>query len=184
MKNMLKKFSFIVIAISFFFVTSCDELSELTLNVPLPIEFHTSGSNTSLSESEYFCLSQYEDWRENQEDIESAKFLTASYWTLDATPNLTGNVSFSLYNEFGGLLFTVNLGRITVADYIDNPFELELTESQIQILDDYLSDLAAQNKCFQSTLSVTGITGDTNIQGNYELSGKVEIVLETEVNVD
>jgi hypothetical protein len=184
MKNIFKKIGLVFIGISLFFLNSCDELSQLTLNIPLPIEFYTSGTNTSLSETEYFCLSSYEEWRDNQDDVESAKFLTASYWTLDATPNLRGDLSFSLYNDFGGLLFTVSMGNVRAADYINTPYELQLNESQIQVLDNYLMDLAAQDKCFQSVLSISNITGDTNIQGQFELSGKVEIVLETEVNVE
>lgn len=184
MKNILKKLSFILVISSFMLFTSCDELSELTLNVPLPIEFSTSGSNTSLSENEYFCLSQYEEWRDNQDDIESAKFLTASYWTLDGTtPNLRGDVSFSLYSG-GVLLFTYNFGTITAADYETDPYELMLTESQIQAFDNVLSNLFDNDACFTGTLTVNNVTGDTDISGNRVLNGKVELVLETEVKVD
>ncbi len=183
--------SLIKIVISFVFITffigsSCDDLSQLTLNVPLVIEFISEGPNTTSSDEEFFCLSSYEEWRDNQEDIESAKYLAASYWTLEGedfsqtTPNLRGNVSFSLF-ESGIHLFTVSFGNITAADYLENPYVLELNESDVQALDDILLNLAGNDACFTSTLNVTNITGDTNASGDYVLNGKVEIVLETEV---
>jgi len=185
MKKNIKKIIFTFLATSLIMLTSCDELSQLLLNIPLPIEFSASGTNTSISETEFFCLTQYSEWRDNQDDIESANFLAASYWTLDgSSPNLRGNVSFSLFDGFGGLLFTVNLGNITAADYLENPYELSLNADQIQAFDAVLSNLADNDACFTATLSVTDITGDTNASGEYVLNGKVEIVLETDVNID
>ncbi len=180
----LNKIVLLFLTSSLLFFSGCDELSQLTLNVPLVINFGTSGPNTSTEDTEYFCLSDYTDWEENQDDIESAKFLTASYWTLDATPNLEGNVTVYLYDSNGSVIFTYNLGTITAADYIDEPFELTLTQAQIDVFDGVLSNLSGNNGCFTSKLTVTNITGTTNSSGNYVLNGKVEIVLETEVNTD
>jgi hypothetical protein len=166
--------------------TSCDELSQLTLNVPLPIEFSAVGSNTTVTESEFFCLSSYKEWRDNQEDIESAKYLAASYWTLEgSSPNLEGDVSFTL-SSGGSEIFTYPLGRIKADDYIDSAYVFDLNENQINALNDILTFLTDMNNdiCFTGVLNVENITGQTNASGNYVLNGKVEIVLETEVNTD
>lgn len=182
MKNLFQKTIFTLLTMSVFIFTSCDELSQLALNIPLPIEFSARGSNTTISETEQFCLSDYQEWRDNMENVESVKFLKASYWTLDgSTPNLKGNVSFTLLNEVGNTIFIVDLGNITAADYLSNPFELQLTEDQVAALDDYLSVLAFNDRCFTSILTVTNVTGDTNMSGERVLNGKVEIVLETDV---
>lgn len=183
MKNIFRNITLLIFGASLLLFTSCDELSQLPINVPVSIEFTSSGTNTSLTETNYFCLSDYEEWRDNQDDIQSVTFLTASYWTLDgSSPNLRGDLVFTLLNASGTAIFTFDFGTITAANYEDTAFELQLTAAQIQALDDYLSDLAVNDKCFQSVLTITNITGDTNIQGQYVLNGKVEIVLEAEVD--
>ena len=117
-------------AIAFFI--GCDELSKLNINVPLDIIISTSGPNTTITESEFFCLSQYKDWRDNQEDIESANFLEASYWTVSATPNLQGDVTITLAVDSGPPFYTQTIPNVRPADYMgDNPIQLEFTEAQI-----------------------------------------------------
>jgi len=183
MKNIFNNITLIIFATSLFLVMSCDELGQLPINVPVSIEFTTSGTNTSLTETNSFCLSDYEEWQENQDDIQSVTFLTASYWTLaGSSPNLSGDLIFTLLSSSGSTIFSYNFGTVTAADYEDTPFQLQLSAAQIQALDDYLSDLAVNDKCFQSVLTITNITGDTNAQGQFVLNGKVEIVLEAEVD--
>lgn len=186
MKNIFKLFTLIFIAVSFL-ISSCDELNKLILNVPLIIEFSSVGPNSSTSDSDSFCLTDYSDWRENQNDIESAKFLAASYWTLKegTSPNLSGDVSVSLFdaNNNNKLIFTYSLGNIVAAAYVENPAELKLNKTQIQALDDVLSGMADNNACFTASINVTNITGD-KIQGDFVLNAKVEIVVETEVKTN
>ena len=105
MKKNLKKLILLkTILRSFLLFSGCDELSELDVNVPVEINFSSRTPNSSTTVSEFFCLSQYEDWREYQSDIrESSRYITGSYWTLEEydgnalTPNLQGTVSFTLY---------------------------------------------------------------------------------------
>jgi hypothetical protein len=184
--NKISKMLLSLLFASLIFVNGCDDLNNLTLNVPLAIEFSSVGSNTTTSDTEYFCLSDYSEWRDNQNDIESAKYLKAAYWTLapGTTSNLRGNVSVSLYNNNGGVIFTYPLGNILASDYIDNPFELELNQTQIAALDAVLNGMSGNQACFSSSLNVTNITGDKNAQGDFVLNGKVEIVLETEVKTN
>ncbi|MCW8850199.1 MAG: hypothetical protein OQJ81_09510 [Melioribacteraceae bacterium] len=179
MKHIFKLFTLIFIAISFLF-SSCDELSNLTIGIPLDIFISTSGSNTTITESEFFCLSQYEEWRDNQEDIESVKFLEASYWTKSASPNLRGDVTITLKNQ-NSQIFSYTLSNVRPADYIENPVKIELTQNEIQIFDNLLSNLANMDACFTTELRVSNITGDKNTSGEYELNGQVSIVLETDV---
>ena len=185
MKKNIKKVLFLMFLPIFMVFTSCDELSELALNIPLVIEFSASGTNTTVSETEFFCLSQYDEWRDNQEDIENAEYVAASYGTLaGSSPNLNGNVSFALYDGLGNLIFTVSLGNITAADYISTPYELSLTADQVNAFNSILANLPNNDGCFTGELRVTDITGQTNANGEYVLNGKVEIVVEATVKTD
>ncbi len=180
MKNILKKITMLSVLLSFFAFSGCDELSDLTVNIPLEIAFDVRGNSDSPNNSKNFRLSQYEAWREHQEDVESAKFLKASYWTISASPNLTADLQFSLSTGSGEPLFTFLMNNIVADDYKDKAYELKLTDGQIEALDNYLSDLSESDKSFKGNLSVTNIKGSMPFQ----LIGKVEIVLETEVKTD
>lgn len=183
--NKLKKITIILIPILMLFITSCDDLNNLALNVPVEVPFSVSGSETNLNESVEFSLSQAEAWRENQDDINSAKFLTASYWTLEGTSsNLEGDLTFSLYNNVGSLLFSYDFGRIVASDYVTNALQMQLTDSQIAAFDNYLNNLSNNDASFRAEVTVSNISGNTNTSGNFVLNGKVEIVLETDVNVN
>lgn len=183
MKKNIKKFILLSLLPFILVSTSCDELNQLALNIPVVIEFSPSDDNTTVTESEYFCLSQYDAWRENQDDIESTQFIGASYWTLEgSSPNLQGNVTFTLYDGFGGFIFSVPLGNITADEYLDEPKELQLTVEQVDAFNAILGDLPGNDGCFTGELTVTDVTGQL-IDGEYKLNGKVEVVLEAAVSL-
>lgn len=181
MKKILIKVSISLLFLSFLFSSGCDELSKLDINMPVVINFSPSGTNTTVSEDEYFCLSQYETWREYQGDIESARYVAASYWTLEgSSPNLNGNITFTLYDGDGEFIFAYSLGNFSADTYLGAPFEMTLTLDQVDALNAVLSTMS-DDGCFRGNLTVTDITGQ-QIDGKYLLNGKVEIVLELSVD--
>lgn len=190
MKKNINKLFLLMMLPSFMFLSSCDELGELDVNVPVEINFSSKGPNNSATESEFFCLSQYDEWREYQSDIESSRYVTGSYWTLEEyegnqlTPNLQGQVSFTLYEgaQTVNPIITVPLGNISAASYIGNPYELELTVGQVDALNAILASMG-EDGCFTAVLNVTNITGDT-VGGNFVINGRVVIVLEATVRTD
>lgn len=190
MKNIFRILVLSILGVSSLFVASCDELSSLDVNVPVGKEFHVQGTDNSITEQETFCLSQFEKWSENVEDIEDVKWVTASYWTLKDTlgnvtsPNLKGNLKYTLKDNNGFTLFEKNLGNISAADYIGNAYEIELTDTQIEIINTYLALFQDQDLCFTGSVTLDNITGDKNSNGKYELFCKVELVLETTVKTD
>jgi hypothetical protein len=185
MKKSLAKIVIAFIFIIFFMGSSCDNLNQLAINIPVAFEFSASSSNTLeiQSQPEFICLSEVVEWRDNQDNIESAKFLKASYWTLDGTTaNLRGDVSFAL-SASNIILWIIPIGIITAADYVENPLEISLNASEIEAINKVLDSAKANNYevCFTSHIVVNGVSGDTNVSGERVLNGKVEIVLETEV---
>lgn len=167
---------------SLIMVNSCDELANLPVNVPIVVNFSTSGNNTTLEETSTFCLSNYEEWRDNQEDVNGATFVSAAYWTESASSGLQGDITVSLSDEFGNVLFIYTIDDYVASDNIDKPFVLELNENQIQALDNYLSVIGAgeNDLCFNSNLTVSNITGNST---PYQLNGRVEIVIEADVEL-
>ena len=180
--NKITKILLSLLFASLIFVNGCDELNNLAVNVPLIVHFSTSGSDTQLTESESFCLSDYEDWRDNQEDVNSATFVSAAYWTEFASSGLRGDVTVTLADQFGNVLFTYTISDYAAANNIDVPFTLELNENQIDAINTYLSVIGSQQNdlCFQSSLTVSNITGTIT---PYQLNGRVELVVEADVEL-
>lgn len=182
----MKKIFFNLIAVSllsvFFIGSSCDDLTNLPVNVPIVVNFSTSGSNTSITESKQFCLSDYQEWRDNQDGVNGASFVSIAYWTESATPNLQGDFTVALSDQFGNQLFAVTLENVKAADYIDNPFAITLDEAQIQAIDDYLSAIGTDqnNLCFSGSLTISNISADSS---PYQLTGRVEMVIEADVKL-
>ncbi|MFZ1291990.1 MAG: hypothetical protein WAR79_17970 [Melioribacteraceae bacterium] len=182
MKNIYSKFLLLTFLVGITFSGGCDELNNLPVNVPIVVNFSTSGNNTTISESENFCLSDYEKWRDNQDKVQSATYVSAAYWTESASAGLQGDINVKLTDQFGNTLFSVTLNNYKAADNIDKPFTLELTETQIQALDDYLNLLSenGNDQCFNSSLTISDISGTST---PYQLTGRVEIVIEAAVEL-
>lgn len=177
MNKIIGKFLIFILFIGISFSGGCDEISNLPLNIPIVVNFSTSGNGTSISESESFCLSDYDKWQENQEKLKSATFLSAAYWTESTSAGLQGDINVNLTDQFGNTIFSVTLNNFKAADNIDKPFTLELNEAQIQAFNTYLSSLAENSNdlCFNSSITISNISGSTT---PYQLTGRVEIVIE------
>ncbi|VAX18179.1 hypothetical protein MNBD_IGNAVI01-1772 [hydrothermal vent metagenome] len=165
--------------------SGCEDLGNIPLNIPIKVEFTLSGSETSASETVTFCLNQYQEWNDNKDKIQSVKFLSAAYWTLDYSPTaLKGTINASLKDQNGLTLFSINLPNTSPGDYISEGYKLELTKDEIDAFNAYLNNLQEDPSCstptFTAEISVTNVTGGTP----YTIRGKVELILETEVSTN
>ena len=184
----MKKVTKIILIIGIFssltLFNGCEELGNIELNIPLEILFTVSGSETSASDKVEFCLNQYQKWQDNRDNIESASYLKAAYWTIDVSPAaLKGTISFALKDNINNILISGTLPNVSPADYIGNPIKIEIGQDQIDAFNQYLGEIMAkedptcQNKSFNAEFSVTNITGGTP----YTINSKVELVLAAEV---
>ena len=73
MNKIISKFLMLAIFAGISFSGGCDELNNLPLNIPIVVNFSTSGNNTTISESQSFCLSDYDKWQENQEKLNNPR---------------------------------------------------------------------------------------------------------------
>jgi hypothetical protein len=179
----MKKTSKIIIAIllfaSLWVFNSCDNLSEIPLNIPIETHFTLSGSETSVHKSVPFCLNQYKEWTDNKDKLNSVSFIATSYWTEEFSPSgLKGTIRLSLKDKTGITLFEVVLPNVSPADYLENPYKITLTSGEVDAFNAYLQRISEDSNCttpsFIAEMSMTNITGGTP----YEIKGKVEIILE------
>lgn len=151
-----------------------DALNTLTQNIPISQEFHINSSQTSYSRSETIDLSNSSTYQSYADKIEQINFVRAEYRTkVDSVipADLSGNITVTLKDNTGKVLFTYPLGQVNPADYINTPYELDLNSTEIEAINTYLSTLT--NKVFTATISITNISPTP-----YTLVGVIDIVFE------
>ena len=181
MKVFFNKFILLIIFGSVIFSTGCDELNNLPLNIPVAFPFSTSGSSTALSDSATIRLSDVQEWRDNQDDIESVKYLSAAYYTESVSAGLKGDILVEVYNPLTNtVMLSETIKNVDPTKYINNAYVLGFSEAQIKLFDAYLSTLTSNNNdlSIKGRYKISSITGTTT---PFQLTGRVEIVLETTV---
>lgn len=161
-------------------ILSCDELENLFINLKISQEITVSGDDP-ISESDSFCLSEFDEIKDNLGDIEEIKYVAAAYRTISSTPGLTGDIFASLVSDDDGItIFSFTILDVQVEDFIENPFEIVLTQAEIDLFNAYLADY--ENKdCYTTTLEVTNISAGSGPP--YSLTGVVEFVVEIEAKI-
>jgi hypothetical protein len=180
--KILTKLSILTIIITLPLISGCDELNNLPVNVPVTYEFHTSGTNTSVVLTDNFCTSEAEEWQDYQDDIKSATFISAAYWTTNFSAGLQADINISISDNFGNQIFSVTLDNYKASENVETPYVLELDETEIQALNDYIENVLNQSNdvCFNITMSLTNVSGTVT---PYVLDGKVELILEADVEL-
>jgi hypothetical protein len=202
MKKMYKNIFAILLIIILISNQGCEVQNEILnnyfLNLPLKQGITATGSNTTIFEQGTFCLSDYDDYENYIEEIQSIKYLAALYRTLPAavnpspppdslylTPGLVGEkINITVIDGDGNLVFSRDLPTAAADDYVDTPYEIELTGDEIIQLNEYLAGFKDPAKreflCFTATITMNNIppppVGETNT-----LTGQVEVLLELEI---
>jgi len=181
MKKLLKHSLLFSIIIPFVIAANCDNLTKIPLNVPYEREVSVSGTDNNISESEFFCLDDAADYIDNFDNIETLLYVNAQYRTLSASPGLRGDLIIQVYQADGvTLLLQVTVPNVQPEDYIDNPIVIELSQAEINLINQYLALGLQSALCFNTVLSVYNITAGST---PYELVGVVEIVIEATVKL-
>jgi hypothetical protein len=194
MKNIYKPVFLILIMITSLSFQSCDILQNFFLNLPIKEPIVSIGNGPTISEIKTFCLEDYDAYSDNIDDIQSVTYVAALYRTLTAaensspppdsvylTPGLAGqNIIVTVVDGDGVLIFSRTLPTAVAADYIDTPYKIELTTSEITLLNNYLAQYKdGANLCFTATLTMNNISAGSGPP--YTLTGQVELLLSVEI---
>ena len=176
MRTNLKIFLVTILFPSMFLLNGCilDSLKTITQNAPMSQEFKVNSSQTSYSATETIDLSNSSTYQSYQDKIQQIKFIQAEFRTKSVTPtDLSGNVTLILKDNSGNTLVNYSLGQINPSDYITNPFQLQLNDTQIAAINAYLSILS--NKKLKATLQIDNISSSVK---PYSLDCVLDIVFE------
>jgi hypothetical protein len=184
MKKIYKLKILLLLLIFVIHFQGCNILENYLLNLPLMQDITSTGNGPTISETESFCLEDYEAYSDNIDEIQNVEYVAALYRTLDVpelTPGLAGqNIIVTVEDGDGILIFTRILPTAVADDYIDTPYEIELTESEIALVNGYLAQYKENNNlCFIATITMDNITAG---QGPpYTLTGEVELLVSLEI---
>ena len=164
-------------------LNSCDILEQLFVNLKLKETITAQGNGPNISEIIEDCLSNYDAYDDYRDEIMSLKYVSAAYYSEDFTPGLTGtNIIATIYNGCTfAPIFQVFLPTANAADYVDNPFEFELTSEEIAAFNQFLADYNNCD-CFFAELLVEQVSANSGPP--YFLDGTVEIIIEIEAKVN
>ena len=178
----MKKYKFIIslFTIVFLFLfKGCilDDFNDITQNVPISKQFTVSG--TTYTDTKYFCLSESNIIQDYQNKIEEIQLLTATYQTISVDPsNVMGDIIIKLYKQDGTNLYSFTLTNVSPANYIDSPIVLQFTDTELQLINAYLSTLKG-GTCFQASITV-----NTNPPGgSVTLTGKIDIAFKMKAKI-
>jgi hypothetical protein len=198
MKKIKKYLLLILITSTVFLNQSCDILENFFLNLPLKQGITSTGTGTTVDGSETVYLSDYDAYADNIDEIDSIKYLAALYRTLprgenpspppdslDLTPGLVGeDILVTVTDGDGNLVFTRSLPTAAAEDYLETPYEIELTGDERTLMNQYLADYKDPVKrellSFTGTVTMNGVPAPPAGQVNV-LTGMVEILLELEI---
>ncbi len=182
MKKLYKPILIFFISLIFLGFNSCDILEKLFLNLKVSEEFNADGDESEILDSIVVCLTDYDAFKDNFDEIQSLKYVNAAYYSLEWTPsNLGGNnISAVLYDCDGKIILTQNMTKALASDYFEDPYEFTLTQDEIEKFNQYLSNYK-ECDCFSAVLRIKPVTPPNNPP--YTLKGVVEIIIEIEAKL-
>jgi len=157
-----------------------DAIKSITQNIPITTDFNLSGSATSLTKTETFDLNESSTYNTYSDKINTIEFVTAQYRTKSLNqPSMSGTITITVKQSNGTVLFSKVIPGFRPASYTSAPYELTLSQSEIQLVNAYLSILS--NRVFTATINFDNITGGT---GTYDLNATVDIVFKLTADTD
>jgi hypothetical protein len=187
MKKLYKYIFLILVSLIFLFNQGCDILENFFLNLPLKQPITSTGNGPTISEIDTICLADYDAYKDNIDEIQNVAYVSALYRTLDKpqlTPGLTGtSITVEVRDGNNNLMFIKSLPTAVAADYIDEPYILELSAQEIALLNGYLA--LYKDEDLWNTICLTASLTVANVSGNsgppFTLTGQVELLLELEL---
>lgn len=179
MKNIYKIFLGFIILSSTLLLYNCDPFEDFMIKLSLDTEFNISGFGSIILQSNEICLSEFDDYNDNQDEIEEIKYITSAYSTISATTGLRGdNLKLRIFqSDRATLLADFDVPNFVAADYVDKPLEIKFTQQEVDNINLYLSNHKVNN-CFFAELEIS------NVQPSllpYQLNSKVELLTELKV---
>lgn len=179
MKKLYKPLLFITALFTVLLVNGCDPFDDVYLTLAMDAEFSTIGAGSDIFIQTNMCLSDFDDYEDNKDNLEEIRYVTAAYMTINSTQGLQGNnLTLTLYEGNGTtMIFRYVVPTFIAANYINNPLKINLTQQEIDNLNLYLRN-PQEDKCFVATLQVSNVTASAT---PYSMQSKLEFLTELKI---
>ncbi len=181
MKKLNQLFLFVIIVLTSIAFNSCNPFEDVYLTLSLDLDFSVQGILSNISIPAEICLSDFDDYDSNRDNLEEIKYISAAFLTLAATDSLAGdNLKLTLYQaDRSTMIFQYTKARFTANDYLNAPLEIVLSEQEKNNINNYLKNPTI-DKCFYATLELSNITSMGPSQF-YFLSSKMQFLTELKI---
>jgi hypothetical protein len=162
MKRSIKYVIKLLCSLIIFHFTGCilDAFETLTQEIPYTFNINVSGSGTSIVRSAVINLDDNNFYADKQNKIKQIKLVKIAYKTKSVDPSdLQGNVSISAYQSDGTIIFSKNIPGAQPSAYFVNPYQLNLSEAELQAANQYFGELT--NKQFTVSIKIDNLTSGT-----------------------
>lgn len=159
-------------------LNSCDPFEEYFINLKMDQQFELLGAGPNISQQIIFCLSDFDDYKDNADNIKQIKYVDAAYLTINASEGLhSDNFSLKFFeSDSTTLLFDYNVPSFVASNYLNKPLHIQLTQSEKDKINQYLIN-HQQNNCFVAVLTAENVQSN-NPSSIFSLQAKVEFVAE------
>lgn len=179
MKKLNKLFFISVIIVTSFAFNSCDPFDELYLTLAMDTRFETIAPVSNVFLTSSICLSDFDDYEDNNDKLKVIKYISAAYFTLSSSNGLNGNMRLKLYQgNTNTLLFEFTDSNFNADLYLTKPMKINLTQQEVNNINTYLTNPKV-DKCFRAELEV--LNANDNDGPPFQLNGKVEFLTELQI---
>lgn len=178
MKKLNKLFLFVIIILTSFTFNSCNPFDDFYLTLSLDKEFDVQGFGSEINIEEGFCLSDFDDYNDNKNELDEIRYISSAYFTINATTGLQGD---SLIVTFYQADRTTILFQFVQPNFVasaqNNPLEIVITPQEVNNVNSYLKNIQ-EDKCFWATLHVSNVQSASQF---YSLNSRVEFLTELKI---
>lgn len=176
MKQIKKLILAVIIVLTSIAINGCDPFDDIYLTLALETQFNTEAPVSNISLTQDMCLSEFDDYNDNSENLKEIKYITAAYFTLDSSNGLHGDFRLRLYRtDNNALLFDHKVEPFFADSSINNPLAINLDQDEINNINVYLTNPKV-DKCFRAVLDVNNASDKDGAP--FQLHGKVEFLTE------
>lgn len=173
-----------MLIISPLFLSGCDIINKLPINVPITFNFQLAGSG--LSDTRIICLSESETYLDYKGDVKKLSLLRIIYRTDAEDSSVVPEQIQGFFQvvvkrgDNGEELINTQVPNLKPIDYKkpNLPYELSLTAEEIASVNQFLNLNLTNTPCFEATVTLLNITGGSP---PYYLNGHVDVLIEAEV---
>lgn len=179
----MKKLHLLIFLLAVLVVGSCfmgslcppDDAKPPYVNVIFKEELDATGSVDPLYKESEFSLSENDDFKNNVNASKSIVFSRLSFKTNSCSPGLHSSRFYVTFygHDLATVIWEAIIDDWQAESYINNAYEIMLTQQQKNDFDAALADYKEKNN-FKISLEIEGV--DDNDGAPFTLNGKVELV--------